>query len=151
MEGLAAAIEASELAAALRRSRWTYPAVNTAHVLGIALLVGAAVPMDLRLAGIWRADIGLGPVLRLLRPMAATGAGLALVTGALLFSVQATDYAALPLFRLKLALIALALANALIVGPRLAGAPPALRVAAGLVSLALWLMVLVCGRLIGYL
>lgn len=151
MDALAAAIEASDLAAALRRSRWTYPAVNTAHVLGIALLVGASVPMDLRLAGIWRGDIALRPVLRLLRPMAATGAALAIVTGAMLFSVQATDYAALPLFRLKLGLVALALANALILGPRLVDARPAVRVAAGLASLTLWLAVLVCGRLIGYL
>jgi hypothetical protein len=98
VEGLAAGIEASELAAFLRRSRWTYPVVNAAHLLGVALLVGAVVPMDLRLMGLWRNDIRLATVLHLLRPVAASGATLALMTGVLLFTVQATDYVSLPLF-----------------------------------------------------
>ena len=69
--------------------------------------------MDLRLIGLWRGDIRLDTVLRLLRPMAAFGAGLAILTGALLFIVQASDYARLPLFALKLTLIAIGLAHAL--------------------------------------
>ena len=151
MEELAAAIQASELATLLRRSRWTYPAINTAHVLGIALLVGAVVPMDLRLIGLWRADIRLDTVLRLLRPMAAFGAVLAILTGALLFAVQASDYARLPLFALKLALIAIGLAHALFWGGALAGAPRARQRRAGAQSLLIWLGVLVCGRMLGYL
>ena len=64
---LAAAIEASGLAGFLRASRWTYPAVNALHLLGVALLVGAVAPMDLRLAGLWRRDVPVATVLRLLR------------------------------------------------------------------------------------
>ena len=91
----------------------------------MALLVGAVVPMDLRLIGVWRGDVRLETVLRLLRPMAAAGAALAVPTGMLLFTVQATDYVALRLFFVKLALVALGLAHALAWGSALARAPAA--------------------------
>jgi hypothetical protein len=150
MDELAAAIEASELASFIRRSRWTYPAISAAHLLGIALLLGAILPMDLRLLGLWRRDLRPTLVVGLLRPVAATGAGLAVATGALLFTVQAKDYAALPLFWVKIALVALGLAHAL-AHPGVATAPTPRQRTAGAVSLAIWPTVLVCGRLLGYL
>jgi hypothetical protein len=151
LANVGAAIEASGLAEFLKRDRWTYPAVNAAHILGLALLVGSVVPMDLRLIGLWRADIRLETVLRLLRPVAAFGAALAVLTGALLFTVQARDYLALPLFAFKIALVALGLAHALAWGARLAAAPRARQRRAGALSLAIWLTVLVAGRMLGYL
>ncbi len=151
MQELAAAIEASGFASLLRRSHWTYPAVNAAHLLGVALLVGAVVPMDLRLIGLWRRDIRLETVLRLLRPVAAFGAGLAIFTGAFIFTVQATDYVRLPLFALKLTLVALGLAHALAWGDALAAAPRARQRWAGAISLAIWVSVLLAGRMLGYL
>ncbi len=138
------------LATALRASVWVYPLVNAAHVLGIALLVGASVPMDLRLAGLWRPALPLADVLALLRPVAATGLTLAAASGALLFTVQARDYAAMPLFGLKLALIGAALVNALAFGRRVLHLSPASRRAVGLLSLSLWLAILVAGRMLGY-
>ena len=42
----AAALEATALAQFLKASRWVYPLVNAGHILGIALLVGAVIPMD---------------------------------------------------------------------------------------------------------
>lgn len=146
-----AALEASSLAQALRQSRWVYPAVNTAHVFGIALLFGAIAPMDLRLAGLWRRAIPLPMVLALLRPVAATGALLALITGALLFSVQASDYAALPLFWIKMALIGFGLAHALALTRALSHASPRRQKLAGATSLATWSLVIACGRMLGYL
>ena len=47
-------LEATALARALRDSVWTYPMINAGHILGVALLVGAIVPLDLRLLGVWR-------------------------------------------------------------------------------------------------
>lgn len=142
MNDFAAALEATALAQHLRASRWTYPLVNAGHVLGIALLVGAIVPMDLRLlrgdmSAVW------------LRRFAAAGLALAVLTGALLFIVQATEYAASLWFRAKLGALALALLN-VVAHPRLATLPdPRRRLAAGL-SLALWPSVLLLGRMIAY-
>lgn len=148
---IAAAIEASPLATLLRQSRWTYPAVNALHVLGVALLVGAIVPMDLRLIGIWRPDIPLPAVLRLLRPVAAAGALLAIAAGVLLFVVQARDYVGQPLFAIKMALVAAGLAHALAWGGALATAPLPRQRLAGVFSLAVWIGALGCGRMLGYL
>lgn len=149
MQDLLAGVEASALAAHLRASRWTYPLVNVAHVLGVALLVGGVAPLDLRLLGLWPRE----PIARLvavLRPVAATGAALAVLTGLLLFAANARDYAGTGLFRLKIALLAVALANTAL-HRGLAALPPARQRLAGALSLALWIAILVCGRLIGYL
>lgn len=151
MEELARALEASEVASLLRQSRWSYPAVNALHVLGVALLVGAVVPMDLRLLGAWRPDIRLAAVLRLLRPMAAAGAGLAIATGLLLFVVQARDYLGQPLFFAKMALVAAGLAHALAWGAALDGGSRRGQRLAGAFSLTIWIAALFCGRMLGYL
>ena len=150
MEGFAAAVQASEVAVLLRQSRWTYPAVNALHVLGVALLFGAIAPMDLRLIGVWRGDVPVRTVVRLLRPVAAFGAALAVATGALLFAVQATDYVALPLFFAKIGLVALGLVHALM-NPGIVEASRGRQRRAGVMSLAIWVVVLAFGRLLGYL
>lgn len=153
MEPLLAAIEGSDLALALRFSRWSYAAVNTAHVLGIALLVGAIIPLDLRLLGLWR-SVERDALVRVLVPVAATGLALAVVAGLLLFSVRAVDYAALLILRVKLVLVALgagsALALHLAYGHSLETASRArLAQAAGL-SLTCWLGALIAGRMIAF-
>jgi hypothetical protein len=150
VEGFAAAVQASEVAVLLRQSRWTYPAVNALHVLGVALLVGAIAPMDLRLIGVWRGDVPVRTVVRLLRPVAAFGAALAVATGAVLFAVQATDYVALPLFFAKIGLVALGLVHALM-NPGIVEASRRRQRRAGVMSLAIWVVVLAFGRLLGYL
>lgn len=148
MTGLLEALEATSLAQGLRRSIWTYPLVNAAHILGLGLLIGAVVPMDLRLAGVVRRP-ALADTTALLRPVAAIGAALAIAMGILLFSTRATEYAGSPWFRAKMVLLAAALVNVAL-HPRLLELSPARqRLAAGL-SLALWPAVLLCGRMIGY-
>lgn len=70
----AAALEATDLATTLRGSVWAYPLVNAAHILGVALLVGATVPLDLRLLGAWR-SLPLGPLWRVLTARRRRGCG----------------------------------------------------------------------------
>ena len=121
-------------------------------MLGIALLVGAIVVLDLRLLGAWRRV----PVALLGPPtvaVASAGLGLAIVSGALLLSVQATEYVANPFLYIKFAAIAVGLAN--IAALRLVGDWTDDRHArrgtvAGLVSLLAWLIALSAGRLIAY-
>ena len=152
MDAVVEALGGSALAQWLRFSRWGYAAVNTTHVLGIALLVGAILPLDLRLIGVWR-SVPLEPLARVLVPVAATGLVLAMSTGALLFITRATEYAALNLFFVKLALIATGAIHALSLhrGPGLLNASPTRLRITGATSLSLWLSALVCGRLLAFI
>lgn len=155
-----AALEATPLATALRGSVWVYPLVNAAHILGVALLVGSIVPLDLRLLGVWR-SVPLTPLWGVLTRTAGAGLILAVIFGALLFITRASEYTASNLFISKMAVVALGTANALAlrVLPQTQvseitstkGKPPArlLRLAGG-ISLVTWLTALTLGRLIGY-
>ena len=150
-------LEALPPAAWLRRSTFAYPLVNAAHILGIGLILGAILPLDLRLMGAFRATPleAIGPFLS---RTAAAGVAVALVTGFLLFLVEPGEYLANPAFLAKLGLLALALANVAAVhrGPawRRAvtgrGVAPALRASAA-ASMLLWLGALIAGRWIGFL
>ena len=148
LDGILAAVEQAGPIAALRESVLVYPLVNAAHIVGIALLFGAIVALDLRLIG-WRRESGTVEGLeRLLVPVAVGGLAIAIPAGLLLFATDARAYAAAPLFQAKMVLIALATANALwFRGKARRGARPAL---AAVASILLWLGAIVLGRLIGY-
>lgn len=149
---LLGAIEASSAAAAVRTSIWIYPFVNTVHVLGIGLLFGAVVAVDLRLLGLAR-TLPLGPLFGLLLPCAWLGFALALVSGGALFIAEATGYARHPLFLAKLVAIGFAGANMLWLhaGRRVDGGErPRGAAVAALASIAIWLTVITLGRLIAY-
>jgi hypothetical protein len=159
IEQWAAALEATTLAAALRNSVWSYPLVNAAHILGVALLVGSIVPLDLRLLGAWR-SVPLAPLWGVLTHTAGVGVVLAIIFGALLFSTRATEYVASNLFIAKMVFVGLGTVSALSLRMRsrvhvsemTSGQwkPPArLRLAAG-ISLVSWLTALTLGRLVGY-
>ena len=70
MDAVLAALEGSAIAQTLRVSRWGYAAVNATHILGIALLVGATVPLSLRFLGLWR-GVSRAGLVRVLAPVAA--------------------------------------------------------------------------------
>lgn len=151
MEAIAASVEGLALAEWLRFSRWGYAGVNAIHVFGIALLVGAIVPLDLRLLGLWP-SIELEPLYRILSRVAAAGLLIAMASGALLFAVRATEYAALDLFIVKISLVAggAMFAGILHFGVDLPGLALARQRLIGAVSLLLWPAVLVCGRLLAF-
>ena len=87
------------------------------------------------------------------------GLGLLALTGAMLFTAEASHVVLNGAFLIKVALIALALLNvawveALVV-PRIAGLPPLTPLPAparyaAVASLVLWLAVAICGRAIAY-
>jgi hypothetical protein len=144
--------------AALRSGRWSYAAVNAAHITGIAILFGAILPLDLRLMGCFR-QVPIRTLARVLVPVAAAGLTLAILMGLLLFSIRAVQYAGMTLFQIKMVLVACAIANAVLLRKAAAweagqgeiGAmpPPRLR-SAGALSIALWLSVIFCGRFVAF-
>ena len=94
----------------LRGSGTAWLLVDAAHILGVGLLVGAIVPLDLRLLGLFRA-LPLALIAPFLSRAAAAGAALAFATGLWLFSMKPAEYLANGAFLWKAALLALALAN----------------------------------------
>jgi len=154
--GWAIALQESAFSFTIRDSTWIYPTANLAHILGLALLVGSILILDLRLLGVgrWVAVDGLA---RLTTPFSILGIGLILASGSILFSADAAALASNPIFQLKMAILAVALANAvlfrLLWQKRIAGwsdmVPAPAKLQAALSGIA-WLSVGSCGRLIAY-
>jgi hypothetical protein len=136
--------------AALQTHPWAFPALETAHILGVAMLLGNLVLFDARLFGLGTA-LALRPLARLALPLAVVGFGLAAFTGLLMFATQPAELLPNPAFRLKMLLLLAAGCNAVwfhargslerddLLGRLLGGG-----------SLLLWLGVLACGRAIAY-
>ena len=150
----AAALESLPLAVALRGSIWVYPLINAGHILGIALLVGGIVPLDLRILGMWP-SVPLPSLWRLLVCTAGAGLGIATACGVLLFITRASAYVASPLFSMKMVLVAVGIANALSLHLSARFHSLSLRVPwhfrlQAILSLAIWVAVLFLGRMVGY-
>ena len=135
---------------ALQTSPWAYPALEAAHVAGIAVLFGSLLVFELRLLGLGR-EIALGALARLALPLSVAGFSLAALTGLTMFATQPLELLANPAFRLKMLLLMLVGANAGWFHAR-GSLTRADRIAKAQVlgSIALWLAVIFCGRAIAY-
>jgi hypothetical protein len=152
-----AALGASPVGALLRGSTTLYLLLNAAHIASIGLLLGAIATLDLRLVGLF----GRHPLAHLgppLRRVAATGLGMAAMTGALLFVARPVAYAENPAFLAKLGLVGLGVANVALLSFNghwrravEGGAVHGSVRAAAVVSLLTWLGAVVAGRWIGFL
>lgn len=152
------AIEMSALAVAMRQWLWLYPIVEIVHLAGIALLVGSIAMLDLRLLGLSR-SVPLRRLAAHILPWSAGAFLLIVPSGLMMFVAHAGDFIQSDVFVLKLSLILAAGVNAAVfhAGVHRGAAhwdvermpPPAARLAAGL-SLALWVSVIACGRLLAY-
>lgn len=147
------ALEASGLGQGIRSSVWVYPAANVLHVVGVTAFVSAVVVMDLALAG----RLGGNERARLARTAQRVALALFAVvvaSGFVLFAAEASHVALNRVFQIKMALIGLALLNALTMGRAefaraQAGEPAGPGVAVAL-SLALWFLAVAAGRFIAY-
>lgn len=169
-EALALLAQAEQWGAvrAFATSAWLYPFVSALHIVGLALLLGGIVPVDLRLLGCWRDALTPAAAARL-RDLAAGGLALAVASGLPLFLVRGTEYLQNPWLLAKWGFVALGVANALLFARLARGAAaaaarrdagpgpgaaswldaPAAR-PAGALSLACWLSAVVCGRWIAF-
>lgn len=136
--------------ASLASHPWAYPALEAAHVVGVALLFGGLVVFELRLLGLARA-LDLAVLARLVLRLALLGFALCALTGLAMFATQPQELLANAAFRVKLGLLVAAGVNAAWFHARggLALADRAARVQ-GLLSVGFWLAVIICGRWIAY-
>ena len=152
-------LAASPLAEFIRESAWAYPILETAHILGIALVMGGIVIFDLRLMGLGR-TLPVSALGRHVIPWVAAGILCNVVTGTLLFLSDAAEFSTNVSLRAKLVLIALALFNAVLYQTR-AGRdtnawdrdvmPPRSARVQGALSIALWVGVVTAGRMMAYI
>jgi hypothetical protein len=136
--------------AGLQSHAWAYPALEVLHVVGIALLLGNLVALEMRVFG-RAAAIPMQPFARLSLTIAITGFGLAACSGLLMFASHPQELLANRYFLVKMGLLAAAGTNALFFHLRgslqhLDG----LARAQMLLSTAIWLAVVFCGRWIAY-
>jgi hypothetical protein len=97
--------------ASLGAHPWAYPMLETAHLLGVGLLLGNLTLLELRVFG-WGAALPIQPLARLSLGLASLGFGLAAVTGLLMFGTQPQELLANRVFTAKMGLLMLAGCNA---------------------------------------
>ena len=157
--GLCQWLDSTRLNAAMRMSGWFFPAFDVIHTLGIVLVAGTIMFVDLRLLGLILRGEPVAVVVQRMVPWTLRSFALMLVTGALLFTSEPVKLYHSPAFRLKLLFLLLAGLNALVFHTTIyrdaahwdCAAPAPLRArAAGLLSLALWIAIIAAGRAIAY-
>jgi len=151
-------LEKSRWAVGIRQSLWLYPALEIVHILGIVLLVGAAFLFDLRLLGFSR-NLPVSALSKYLLPWSQRGLILIVPSGILLFLTNAQALGVDPVFWIKVSLIMVAALNVYVFHRyvyrpfKRRGAsgdlPGMARMCAG-VSIAVWIAVVACGRLLAY-
>jgi len=128
-----------------------YPALEVVHIVGIALLFGSLVLLELRVWGLVPA-LPLRPLARLALSVTLTGFGLVLCSGLLLFAAHPAEMLSNRAFLVKLGLVHLAGINAVwFHGRDSLGKCDGLARAQTVLSSGLWLAAIVCGRWIAYL
>ncbi len=136
--------------AELQSHPWAYPVLEMVHIVGIALLVGNLVLLELRVFGRGR-ELPVQSLARLSLSLAVAGFTAAAVSGLLMFASQPAELLANRAFTLKMLLLCLAGCNAAWFHvrrslERLDGLARALM----LLSTLIWLAVIACGRWIAY-
>ncbi len=142
----------------IRESDRLFPAIETVHVLALALVVGSISLVDLRLLGLAGRSRPVSHVIAQALPWTWSAFVVAALAGSLLFASKAvTYYPNLP-FRIKMLCLMLAGINMacfhLFTHRRLgkwdSGAPPTAARIAGGASLLLWVVIVGAGRWIGF-
>ncbi len=141
------ALEGLWLAQAMKHSAWLYPTVETMHIWGISMLFGSVVIMDLRVLGLGN-KLNVSDLSRLGIAVAVIGFSLAVLTGSLMFIAQASELISSRLFILKMCMIFLLLANAVIL--RVRTIDNGMSKMQALLSLAGWASVIGMGRWLAY-
>jgi hypothetical protein len=129
----------------------------TVHSVGMAIMVGIVGVVDLRLAGLFVRI----PYTALHRLIGVAWYGLAfnVLTGAALFTSQATSYVSSPVYLTKMLMVLVGVIVAAYMQPKLrryaadwvggVPVPAAMRMLA-VVSIGIWLLAIVTGRLTAY-
>jgi hypothetical protein len=152
-------LEGTAPATAIRENAHLFPLIESIHVVAITLVFGTIAVVDLRLLCLASLESRISRLTRGLLPWTWLAFAIAVATGSLLFSSNATAYGHNFYFQSKLVLMLAAGVNMTVFhffGSRdlerwdaLPSTPLRARLA-GAISLLLWIGVIACGRWIGF-
>jgi hypothetical protein len=145
--------EASAVGEFIRTSLWLFPAIECVHLLGLVLLGGAVLLVDLRLLGMGLRDLPVHVVGAAGHRLLLGGITLMVLTGVPLFLSEAIKCYYSQAFWVKITTLPLALAFTFAVRQRVIGVDGVSRGTerlTGGTSLLLWFVVAAAGRWIGF-
>jgi hypothetical protein len=150
MASFLAQLEQSGLATWIRESGslFGYPLILFLHTLGLGLLVGLNVAIDLRILG-FAPGVPLKSLERTF-PFMWAGFTINAITGTALFVADATKHFSNPAFFVKLSFIALALVNLTLIRSKVFRDQKKGTTLA-VTSLTFWLVAITAGRLMAYI
>jgi uncharacterized protein DUF6644 len=152
-------IQDSAIGTGIRESVWTFPIIETIHILALALSVGMIVMLDLRLIGAGMRHAPAGQIMGQLKKWYLAGFGAMVVSGVFLFWSEAAKCYRSNSFRIKLLLLLLVALNAvffeIVYKPRMeqwetGQSPPTGAKLCGWCSMILWIGVIGFGRWTAY-
>lgn len=147
--------EATALGVAIQQSLWLFPAIEAVHLLGLALLGGSLLLVDLRLLGLGLTGQRVADLARDAQPWMAGSLAVMLLTGVPLFLSEAVKCYYNDAFWVKILTLPVAIAFTFTIRRAVVLADdgrvrPLVARAVALLSLALWFVVGAAGRWIGF-
>jgi hypothetical protein len=147
--------EQSGIGEAIRRSAWLFPVIEAIHLLGLGLIGGAVLVVDLRLLGLGLRRHPVAQVTRDAQPWLIGSLILMITTGTLLFMSEAIKCYYHPAFWVKMTSLFLAIVFTFTVQRKVtiadeARVGPLWSKVVALVSVMLWSGVGIGGRWIGF-
>ena len=147
--------DASALGTAIRNSQWLFPVIEAVHLLGLALMGGLVLLVDMRLMGLAMPRKPVAALAREIQPWLISALAVMLTTGLLLYTSETMKLYYNGAFRMKMAFLSSAILYTFTVRRTVLAADEA-RVGpvwgklVAIVSIALWAGVGIGGRAIGF-
>ena len=145
--------EATWVGDTIRQSLWLFPVIEAVHLLGLCLLGGALLVVDLRLLGVGLRRYPVAQIARDARPWLLAAIGVMLTTGTALFLSESVKCYYNQSFWVKITTLPVALVFTLAVRERVARSAETVTGRTrlvGAISFGLWFVVAAAGRWIGF-
>lgn len=134
----------------LKTNAYAYPSLEVIHIVGLALVFGSIVLVDLRILSVVKLS-DENTFAKAIIPWTLLGFALALLSGLTMFVTRISDFIANPAFIIKICLLFAAGANAAVLHARgTIQARSHLTRLQAVLSILIWVAVVFCGRWIAY-
>src|SRR3984885_6023918 len=152
-------LQDTNIGTSIRESIWSFPIIETTHVLALSISVGLLLVSDLRLMGYIMKRRPVSEVYEQIKPWMFIGFAIMSITGIFLFCGQAVKAYNSIFFKTKVVLLIVAAINAIAFERGIyrnvskwddALVPPMQARVAGWASLILWAAIITCGRTMAY-